>query len=686
MFFSLFHQPSHCQQPYLYNLCTSTNISEGYLCGESSDPCRSFVSFRSRKPYRTATSIAVLLGSEAYEVATLNNLSPDAIIPNDQLIIIVPISCSCQNKFFNNFGIYENKLRFSNHYIASYVFQGLTTCEAIENQNDNEMEIMVVPVRCACPSDEQRENGVHALLTHGIDLREPFEYLGEKFAVSSQTILEANMLSSQDDITTVTPLLVPLKNESCSMNPKTFYCKSCLNGNLLAGPNCISDHGKSFPAKLVTLVAVSLAFGLLCVLLATYKLYQCLKKRRIKVRKEVLFKQNGGHLLLQKLSPNGSNEKAKLFTAEELQKATDNYNQSRFLGKGGYGTVYKGMLPDGTIAAVKKSIAIGRNQIEQFINEVVILSQINHRNIVKLLGCCLETEKPLLVYEFISNGTLSDHLQTKDPESSLSWETRLSIACDVAGALAYMHSAASMPIFHRDVKSSNILLDHKYNAKIADFGTSRSVPQDKTHLTTAVQGTLGYMDPEYFQSNQFTDKSDVYSYGVTLMELLTGENPYSFAKDEGKNLVETFSKLTQENQVVQILDGRVAAEAREEDIQAIAELATRCLRLNGKKRPTMKQVTMELEGLRKNQTVLEMDQQPQFSGDEVQEQVDCIDISEEIEYVSVALTNRSQAASTIVPMTPTLRSWAKPTDLLQAAPMDRSHTALMDWSRASPTD
>ncbi|KAL5538831.1 hypothetical protein UlMin_045130 [Ulmus minor] len=230
----------------------------------------------------------------------------------------------------------------------------------------------------------------------------------------------------------------------------------------------------------------------------------------------------------------------------------------RFLGKGGYGTVYKGMLPDGTIAAVKRSIAIGRNQIEQFINEVVILSQINHRNIVKLLGCCLETEKPSLVYEFISNGTLSDHLQTKDPESSLSWETRLSIACDVAGALAYMHSAASMPIFHRDVKSSNILLDHKYNAKIADFGTSRSVPQDKTHLTTAVHGTFGYIDPEYYQLSQFTDKSDVYSYGVTLVELLTGENLFSFGKDEGKTLVATFITLSQENQLFQILDPRVA--------------------------------------------------------------------------------------------------------------------------------
>ncbi|XP_024030995.1 wall-associated receptor kinase-like 1 [Morus notabilis] len=277
------------------------------------------------------------------------------------------------------------------------------------------------------------------------------------------------------------------------------------------------------------------------------------------------------------------------------------------------------MLPDGSVVAIKRFKAIGTNQVEQFINEVVVLSHINHRNIVKLLGCCLETETPILVYEFISNGTLHHHIHQKDPESPLSWERRFGIACDIAGALAYMHSAASMPIFHRDIKSSNILLDDKYNAKIADFGTSRSVPHDKTHLTTAVQGTLGYMDPEYFQSSQFTDKSDVYSFGVTLTEILTGENPFSFAEDhEGKNLISTFIALTRDNQLSQILDPQVAKDAGEEleDIHAIAELATRCLRLNGKKRPTMKLVSMELERLRNNQINLEMDQESESSRDE----------------------------------------------------------------------
>ncbi|KAK8278142.1 hypothetical protein V6Z12_D09G021500 [Gossypium hirsutum] len=346
----------------------------------------------------------------------------------------------------------------------------------------------------------------------------------------------------------------------------------------------------------------STSVGTLFLLLATWSVYKVLKRKQKIMLKQKYFKRNGGLLLQQHLSSNEGNvEKIKLFTSKEMTKATDSYNENRILGQGGQGTVYKGMLIDGSIVAIKKSKMVegkkfDEKKVEQFINEVIILSQINHRNVVKLLGCCLEAEVPLLVYEFIPNGTLYDLIHNQNEELPLTWEMCLRIAIEIANALFYLHSAASAPIYHRDIKSSNILLDGKYRAKVSDFGTSRSVALEQTHLTTRVQGTFGYMDPEYFRSSQFTEKSDVYSFGVVLIELLTGQKPISEEQSEPvRSLVSYFLDSMQENSLFNILDPMVVKDGPEQEIIVVALLAKRCLNLNGKKRPTMKQVAMELE-------------------------------------------------------------------------------------------
>ncbi|GLT28498.1 hypothetical protein SLA2020_034240 [Shorea laevis] len=309
------------------------------------------------------------------------------------------------------------------------------------------------------------------------------------------------------------------------------------------------------------------------------------------------FKQNGGLLLQQQLSSTEGNVgTTNIFSTKELERATDNFNKNRILGQGGQGTVYKGMLVDGRIVAVKKSKVLDKEKVKDFINEVIILTQINHRNIVKLLGCCLEAEVPLLVYEFIPNGTLFQYIHDENEEFPLSWERRLTIASEVAAALAYLHSAASNPIYHRDVKSSNILLDEKYRAKVSDFGTSRSITIDQTHLTTNVQGTFGYLDPEYYQSSQFTEKSDVYSFGVVLVELLTGEKPISLEKAEGeRSLASHFILSMDKNNLFNILDARVKDTSTLEEIIKVAKLAYRCLSLSGRRRPRMIEIAVELE-------------------------------------------------------------------------------------------
>ncbi|KAJ0693925.1 putative protein kinase RLK-Pelle-WAK family [Helianthus annuus] len=345
---------------------------------------------------------------------------------------------------------------------------------------------------------------------------------------------------------------------------------------------------------------ISISMGILLLVITSYLLYKVIKKTKERRQRKRFFKRNGGLLLKQQEEADSSLVgKTILFTSRELEKATDNFNENRILGRGGQGTVYKGMLVDGRIVAIKKSKVVDESQLEQFINEVVILSQVNHRNVVKLLGCCLETDVPLLVSEFIPNGTLYDRLHIEIDELPISLNMRLQIATEVAGALAYLHYATSIPIYHRDIKTTNILLDDKFRAKVSDFGTSRFVAMDQTHLTTLVKGTFGYLDPEYFQSSQFTEKSDVYSFGVVLVELLTGERPISLTRfGENRSLATHFMLAMEDMRVMSIFDATVIKEGTRNELLEVANLAMRCLNLNGKNRPTMKEVATELETIR----------------------------------------------------------------------------------------
>ncbi|XP_004292832.1 PREDICTED: uncharacterized protein LOC101296545 [Fragaria vesca subsp. vesca] len=377
-------------------------------------------------------------------------------------------------------------------------------------------------------------------------------------------------------------------------------CRKGYHGNGIEGEEgCIANR------TLVVQITVGLAIGLISLLICSSWLYLGYRRWKMMKLKERFFRQNGGLLLQQQLSvrqggATTTNQTAKIFSAEELENATNNYHETRIVGKGGYGTVYKGILSDETVVAIKKSKVVDQSQIEQFINEVLVLSQINHRNVVKLLGCCFETEVPLLVYEFVTNGTLFDYIHNKSKACIFAWETRLRIAAEAAGVLSYLHSAASVPIIHRDVKSTNILLDETLTAKVSDFGASRLVPLDQAELSTMVQGTLGYLDPEYLQTSQLTDKSDVYSFGVVLVELLTGKKALSFDKpEEERNLAMCFLSALKEDRLVQVVDESVLNGANDEQLKEVSNLAKMCLRVKGEERPTMMEVASELEGLRR---------------------------------------------------------------------------------------
>ncbi|KAL9230543.1 hypothetical protein vseg_005881 [Gypsophila vaccaria] len=360
-------------------------------------------------------------------------------------------------------------------------------------------------------------------------------------------------------------------------------------------------QGKGCEQLSVVELTVGSILGLLCIIVFGSAINSLIRKRILAKTRRKFFEENGGLILMEKLSCSSrgrSYSSFKLFKFDELKKSTKNFSKDLIVGVGGFGTVYKGTLRDGTLVAVKMSKSMDITQIEQFINEMVILTQIHHRNVVRLLGCCLEAEIPILVYEFVENGALQDHIHKGS--NWLTWDNRLRIATETATALGYLHSAASASIIHRDIKSANILLDQNYGAKISDFGTSRLRPLDQTHMSTLVQGTFGYMDPEYFVSSQLTDKSDVYSFGVVVAELLTGEKPLSpDRKMEYRNLGIYFTTAFKEGRLLDVIDPLIVDEAPQEHLTCVAEIVQECLSMKGINRPTMKDVASRLAALQR---------------------------------------------------------------------------------------
>jgi len=315
------------------------------------------------------------------------------------------------------------------------------------------------------------------------------------------------------------------------------------------------------------------------------------QKNLIKERKEML---NAKH----------SGKSARIFTGKEITKATNNFSKDNLIGAGGFGEVFKGILDDGTVTAIKRAKLGNTKGIDQVINEVRILCQVNHRSLVRLLGCCVELEQPIMIYEYIPNGTLFDHLHCHHSGKwiSLSWQLRLRIAYQTAEGLTYLHSAAVPPIYHRDVKSSNILLDERLSAKVSDFGLSRLVEASEnndSHIFTCAQGTLGYLDPEYYRNFQLTDKSDVYSFGVVLLEVLTSKKAIDFNREEENvNLVVYIKNVIEEDRLMEVINPVLKEGASKLDLEtmkALGSLAAACLHDKRQNRPSMKEVADEIE-------------------------------------------------------------------------------------------
>lgn len=301
--------------------------------------------------------------------------------------------------------------------------------------------------------------------------------------------------------------------------------------------------------------------------------------------------------------PNG----IRRFDLEEILKATEHFNKARELGCGGFGRVYKGYLGNGCVVAAKRASPSSIQGQKQFQNEIVTLSRLHHRCLVKLEGFCQEAGEQVLVYEFMKNGNLDGLIWDERRRATLGWYKRIEIAIAVAQGLDYLHSFADPPIIHRDIKPSNILLDEHLHAKLSDFGISRTTTDFiNTYISTGPAGTCGYVDPHYFLRKHLTLSSDVYSYGVVLLVLITGQKAIDHDRVEEVNLVEWVKVKSQKDDLESIIDSHLLAREKfPQSFRTITELALKCAAFERSERPTISEVVNILETVLKNETTYE---------------------------------------------------------------------------------
>lgn len=284
------------------------------------------------------------------------------------------------------------------------------------------------------------------------------------------------------------------------------------------------------------------------------------------------------------------------FTISEIRAATRSFDENMVIGVGGFGKVFRGEIDDGTLVAVKRANPQSEQGLNEFETEIEMLSKLRHRHLVSMIGFCEEDNEMILVYEFMANGTLRSHLFGGNLPP-LSWKQRLEVCIGAARGLHYLHTGADWSIIHRDVKTTNILLDEDFVAKMSDFGLSRTGPAlDQTHVSTAVKGSFGYLDPEYFRRQQLTEKSDVYSFGVVLFEAVCARaviNP-SLPKDQ-INLAEWALRWQRQRSLEKIVDPHLRGDYSPESMEKYGEIAEKCLLDEGRNRPTMGEVLWHLE-------------------------------------------------------------------------------------------
>lgn len=525
----------HAQQPYARKATTNCQIADnstsvlGYTYNGISPSCQAYLTFRSQPPFDSVSSISNLLAADPSELSQLNSVPVDTTFEPDKMVL-VPVNCSTSGSgpYYQANASYVVQSGDGFFVIANSTFQGLSTCQALQAQNNvtaTNLSIgmrISVPLRCACPTKTQSDVGAKYLLSYLVTRGQDVQTLSNIFGMDTGRILEANGLSIEDPVIyPFTTLLIPLQNP-----PSTNQTIQPPTSAPPPPPPPVPSSSDSSDKTWIYVVAGVLGGLSLLFVIGAVIFFVFFRKSRKKFDKPIIASESFEAIekpTEKKLeeeseffdSVSAIAQSLKVYSFEDLQSATENFSPSCWIN----GSVYRGTI-NGDFAAIKKI----NGDVSK---EISILNKINHFNLIRLSGVCFNDGNWYLVYEYAVNGPLSEWIYNNNNSNQkfLTWTQRIQIALDVATGLNYLHGYAFPPYVHKDIKSSNVLLDSDYRAKIVNFNLSRAADGEDGEfvLTRHIVGTKGYMAPEYLENGMISPKLDVYSFGILMLEILTGK-------------------------------------------------------------------------------------------------------------------------------------------------------------------
>ncbi|KAK9948715.1 hypothetical protein M0R45_004280 [Rubus argutus] len=622
------------QQPYegqaftdCYNPDTSKSVL-GYNCNGFNRSCQTYLTFRSQPPYNTVSSISDMLASDPFQLAEINSVSETATFATNKLVL-VPITCSCSGQYYQLNTSHTVVHGDTFLVIGNNTFQGLSTCQAIMDQNSNRTTKTLytgtrlnVPLRCACPTKNQTDLGIHYLMSYLVSRGDFVSKISDTFDADTGRTLEANGLSEQDpNIYPFTTLLVPLKNPPSSS--QTIEPPSSSPPSPVAHPPVSSTKSK----KTWVYAVVGAIGGGGFVLVIGFIIFFTFFHRRDKKKTDSVIVSESLDAVEKPLQKNGEEESEsheflesisrdiahmalslKVYKFEELQSATENFSSGCLIK----GSVYRGTF-DGDLAAIKKM----NGDVSKEIN---LLNKINHSNLIRLSGVCFHDGHWYLIYEYAVNGPLSNWIYSENNDGKfLNWTQRVQIMLDVASGLNYLHSFTTPPHVHKDIKSSNLLLDSDFRAKIAKFGLARSAHAQNGHfsLTNHIVGTIGYMAPEYLENGLISAKLDVYAFGALMLELLTGKEVAVLFEQNVRLSDRLNSVLNNEDggqSLRQLMDPALQESYPQELAIFVIRLIDNCLKKTPGARPAMYEMVQFLSRTMSNSLTWELSSNIQDSG------------------------------------------------------------------------